>query len=370
MNQGLSTFLNISRWLAAFMVLIDHVRHLILVEIDQVEHKTILWKVLYFATGFGNEAVMVFFVISGFLVGALTLERWRTKGANLRAYISARVSRIYTVFIPALIVGFVIDCIGLHYFNDSELYSNSKVYAITSQISSWDFIGNLFMMQGILVEHFGSNRPLWSLANEWWYYCIFALIGMAITSKGNPRIGLIVAAIVFASLLPFKILILGGVWLLGFGVHAWINSRLWRPHPLFGIGIFLILIIVSRLGHNVLNDTVSAFSVGIGYVFALVSSSRTNILPLKRVNAFLAEFSYTTYLFHFPAMLFIVAANYQVFGLKFQVQPSAYGWFYIAGLALVLYLYCFVFSLLTERHTDFVRNKLSLYMGLKTDKFK
>ena len=89
-----STFLNISRWVAAFLVVIGHIRHLLFVDLKYVEHKTLFIKGMYFFTGFGHEAVIVFFVISGYLVGGITLERWRLNGADLASYFSARFSRI------------------------------------------------------------------------------------------------------------------------------------------------------------------------------------------------------------------------------------------------------------------------------------
>ncbi len=374
MNQGLSIFLNISRWFAAFLVLVDHLRHMILVNIDDVEQKTFICKLLYFGTGLGHQAVIVFFVISGYLVGALTLKKWQKNGPNFKAYISARVSRIYTALIPALIVGFILDFTGLHWFNASELYTNREQYRINSLITDISahldfttFAGNLFMMQRVVVEHLGSNGPLWSLANEWWYYCIFAFIGIAMTSVGNKKTVFLAAAILLASLLPFKMVAWGLIWSLGFVVHAWINSQVWRPHPLVGVSFFFTTMVASRyinIGDGIANEFISDLLVGVGYVAALVSVSNMTMLPLKRFNAFLADFSYSTYLTHFPAMLLLTAIGYQVFGLKFQVQPSAYGWLYISGLIMLLYVYCLGFSLLTERHTSFVRNKLDSYLGL------
>jgi peptidoglycan/LPS O-acetylase OafA/YrhL len=35
------------------------------------------------------------------------------------------------------------------------------------------FVGNLLQLQTIVVSSLGSNGPLWSLANEWWYYVLF-----------------------------------------------------------------------------------------------------------------------------------------------------------------------------------------------------
>jgi peptidoglycan/LPS O-acetylase OafA/YrhL len=37
------------------------------------------------------------------------------------------------------------------------------------------FVGNLAFLQTIAVPIFGTNGPMWSLANEFWYYLIFPL---------------------------------------------------------------------------------------------------------------------------------------------------------------------------------------------------
>lgn len=78
-KQDLSQFINVSRWLAAFFVLAGHASHLVLVDYKYVTEKSIFCKLIYFLAGFGHEAVMVFFVISGYLVGALTLDKWKQK---------------------------------------------------------------------------------------------------------------------------------------------------------------------------------------------------------------------------------------------------------------------------------------------------
>ena len=379
-KQGLSEFINISRWMAAFFVLAGHVSHLILVDYKYVIEKSILCKLVYFLAGFGHEAVMVFFVISGYLVGALTLDKWKQQGPNIQSYASARISRIYTVLLPALVTGFALDYIGLNWFNASELYTNSAQYntnslffTIGTALDLNVFFGNVFMLQGISVKTLGSNSPLWSLANEWWYYIIFALVGVAVTTANrNKKIVCAVLALLIAALLPKVMLILGGVWALGFLANAWINSNCWRPHPILGIGLFILVAIAARLNHqgdhqnydeSVIAEMIRGYLVGIAYVVALVSASNINKLPLKRFNQLLAEFSYTSYLTHFPAMVFIVAFAYQFFGIKFQVQPGTYGLLYTLLLILTLYAYSYVFSILTEQHTFSVRKKVDAYLG-------
>lgn len=382
MSGNLSVFINLSRWFAAFLVVISHLRNLILVDFKDIETNTILTKALYFVTGLGHEAVVIFFVISGFLVGGVTMRRWGESGPDLYSYSSQRISRIYTVLIPALLVGLLLDVVGLHWFNASGLYSDSGQYHVASlnsviaaTIDLPTFLGNLFMMQGILTGNLGSNGPLWSLAYEWWYYCVFALFGAGLTSSGKKRFSYVVLAFLLIVILPAKLILWGGIWVLGIAAYFWVVSSKWRPHPLLGVGLFLFAMVCSRVAPSsvgassndqLIFDFFKDFALAFFYVLALVSMSRVSAcLPMARVHEFLAEFSYTTYLFHFPFMLFIAAFGYQALGLNFKAQPGLYGILYFIASIILIYMYCYIFSLFTERYTSVVRKKLDSYIGLR-----
>lgn len=377
MNANLSSFLNVSRWFAAFLVVIAHIRHLIWIDYADVIHKSIVVKGVYFITGLGHKAVIIFFVVSGYLVGGLTLSKWLKHGPKLGAYVSARFSRIYTVLIPALLVGLGLDWVGLQWFNASELYTNAAKYSmsvhpdIAADMTITTLVGNLFMLQNILVGTLGSNAPLWSLAYEWWYYCLFGLFALAFTASGNRRIVFGLLGLSVAVLLPPKLLLWGTVWLLGLAAHFWLKSKVWRPPTWFGFGIFGLAMIASRLSHSSENtvqpDSYAVefgrdFVLGLAYTVTLVCTSRmTKSLAWPQLSAWLAEFSYSTYLIHFPALLLIVALGSQVFNLGFHVQPDTSSMIYMVALTFAVYIICYAFAQLTERHTNFVRTK--------TDKF-
>ncbi len=381
MKENVSTFLDMSRWLAALLVVVNHARSLVLVDFSDVQNKNILAKALYLATGLGHEAVVIFFVISGFLVGGLTLDRWQSRGPDMRAYASARVSRIYTALVPALIIGFALDYIGMRWFNASAIYTSISPYHIASinytMVSTMNLptlIGNLFMMQGTLTQPLGTNGALWSLAYEWWYYCIFACVAAAMTTGGNRRFAYAAGAFLIAVLLPFKLVLWGVIWVVGIFTHRWIRSTAWRPAPWLGMGLFLATLVASRLSHNVaaLENSVAGsfardFILGLGYALALASSSRMSRrgqpMRFARVHQELAQFSYTTYLFHLPALFLICGAIYQVSGQPFLQQPHLAGLSYLLGVTALAYAYCFAMSMVTERYTTSVRRRLDALVG-------
>lgn len=379
MTPGLSSYLNISRWLAALLVLVYHVRHLILVDYADLVHPKAWLKGLYALAGLGNEAVIVFFVISGFLVGGLTLSRWRQRGPDLAGYLSARISRLYTVLVPALLVGVALDWTGLHHFNASEVYTNAAQYQTNSlshhidqAISPSVFVGNLLMLQGVLTTPLGSNGPLWSLANEWWYYCVFALAAAALTGRGAGRLPLALGALVLVAVLPAKMMLWGLIWLLGLLAHAWLVSAWWRPPPAVGTLLFLGALLASRWSRGPFPPDAESHVVdftrdlllGLAYVVSLVSASRLRKpLPGHRLHDALADFSYTAYLCHFPIMLFAAAVAFQCWGWRIQVQADATGLAYFAGLSAAVYGSTYAMYWMAERHTPRVRARLDRLLG-------
>ena len=120
-----SDFLNLSRWLAAWLVVAEHARSLMFQDFGASGASGPLVKGFYFITGFGHEAVMIFFVISGYLVGGKVLHRLRAGTFRWRAYLCDRISRLYAVLLVALVLGWALDAAGARFFNDFGLYSNA-----------------------------------------------------------------------------------------------------------------------------------------------------------------------------------------------------------------------------------------------------
>ncbi len=339
-------------------------------------------KALYFFTGLGHEAVVVFFVISGYLVGGLSLQKWRTKGVNLGTYAVARVSRIYTVLIPGLLLGATLDWIGWHFFNHSALYTAAAQYGssmnttVSENLGLSTFLGNLLMLQGISVPRLGSNAPLWSLANEWWYYTAFALLagGLLAPSRGR-KAALLVLLLLLTVLLPPRLMLWVCVWCLGVAAAEWIERG--RRFPPFWLGALLFggALIASRLSHNVETaaDEAGVFSgfgrdllFGLAYTLLLVCAATglRRAPSFSRLHHRLADFSYSTYVIHFPVMLLMVAVAFSFGLVGVQVQPTTFNLTFLFVWIALVYVCCYGFFWLFERHTDKIRRGLgSLLLG-------
>src|SRR4051812_36495569 len=98
-----SLWLGLLRGLAALQVALAHLRAEIYPGLRGMDDAPIAYEVLAFFTGFAHQAVVVFFVISGWLVGGSLMNKWSQKQA-LQSYAIDRVSRLWTVLIPTFLL--------------------------------------------------------------------------------------------------------------------------------------------------------------------------------------------------------------------------------------------------------------------------
>src|ERR1700691_4713875 len=200
-----------------------HLRTLFFVDFKHVSRPSQLLKGIYFFTGFGSEAVLVFFVLSGFLISSAILGRRASETWSWRDYAIDRASRLYVVLIPGLFFGLLWDKLGSSIFASTGIYShpldNFAFAIVHTRMGIGTFLGNMFFLQTIVVPTFGSNGPLWSLANEFWYYILFPLaLGAGIAWKKRFILGALAFTILAALVAVFvgwQILAGFIIWLAG-----------------------------------------------------------------------------------------------------------------------------------------------------------
>jgi peptidoglycan/LPS O-acetylase OafA/YrhL len=69
-----SVHLDLIRGLSALAVLFGHARGLFFVDHRELESPGILVQFVYLVSGFGHQAVMVFFVLSGYFISSTVLQ--------------------------------------------------------------------------------------------------------------------------------------------------------------------------------------------------------------------------------------------------------------------------------------------------------
>lgn len=117
---------------------------------------------------------------------------------------------------------------------------------------SWECL----LPSAILVPCFGTNGPLWSLANEFWYYLLFPILLLLLLpgSRISTRVASLLLAAGILLFLPRSILLGGVIWLIGAGVFYLIQIgtvRRLTSHPVWRILSLLLTIgalLASRSG--------------------------------------------------------------------------------------------------------------------------
>jgi peptidoglycan/LPS O-acetylase OafA/YrhL len=129
-RQALNSWTDLFRAAAAVLVAVSHVRDILMEDY----HGNVLYAPFYTLTGFGHSGVVVFFVLSGFWITKSTM-RQIDSASFWPSYLIDRLSRLMIVVIPALILGGVLDMIGMHLFNLPAYLGSSGAKSLSVDVS-------------------------------------------------------------------------------------------------------------------------------------------------------------------------------------------------------------------------------------------
>jgi peptidoglycan/LPS O-acetylase OafA/YrhL len=345
--------------------MVGHVRGLFFLDYKDLAHASPAVTSLYAITGLGHQAVMVFFVLSGFLIGGAVLtalQRW-----TWIRYLVNRLCRLYLVLLPALLLTAVLDYIAYRQPGGRVLFDLPITHFNALPLAGHDslavFVGNALFLQTILVPTFESNSPLWSLANEFWYYMLFPALMLTVYSPNNMKrrlMGFLMAALILA-LLPGGIIIGFLIWLMGVAIHASpaLDARrgLRWGLKLVTMSIFFCTLMLLRAQRIPADWS----DIAVGGTFALwlyclvkIRTSRPAVPPLYEWWARLfSKCSYSLYAVHFPLVLLIRAS------LQSPLWAPSFRNLALGGsMCVAVFIFGLVSSRLTEAHNDATRAAL------------
>lgn len=270
-------------------------------------------------TSMGHSAVVVFFVLSGYLVGGSALSSFK-RGWKWAPYLTNRLTRLFVVLLPAIVFGAVLDTVGTHFLSGHALYQGWGQETVQGPVSSRltlpIALGNLAFLQTILVPTFGSNGPLWSLANELWYYMLFPLLLLAGYRNTSQiyRAGCLCLLGVILWSIGFPIAVEFPIWMIGAAIASR-PTTLRIPNRIRRIGMaasILCMFAVAMFQH-----AIPANSVVVDYLLAVpcgvliwIAHHRVHDgaeSSWSHVVGWVASMSYTLYLTHLPAMVLLTA---------------------------------------------------------------
>lgn len=360
-NAAQSLLISALRGLAALQVAASHLRAEIYPGLRTLEDPSLAYMGLAFFTGFAHQAVVVFFLISGWLVGGSLMNRFG-KPQALAQYAIDRFTRLWTVLLPTLLltlaVGLVIGAAA----------PGPVDFDPANEFSAASFAGNLFGLQTVTVPDFGGNYPLWSLAHETWYYIQFPLLLLVLAGGGVLRRAAAAAALVLLlATLRDMISLYFSLWLLG-AAFSRIRIDCGKACQALLLVVTLALFVYYRLrGTNddlVPGSFVQDIICSIPFLLLLASlqqpvdTAAPAYARANRLAVFFSEFSFSLYVLHIPVIELVRYLGRQYLGRE-RLDPNAatdFLWYFAVFGILVLAAY--VFYLLFERHTIRIRNAM------------
>jgi len=354
-----SILISLLRGTAAIVVATAHLRAAIYPSLRAISDPPIWFKMLAFVCGFAHQAVLVFFVISGWLVGGSLLNRLREPHA-IANYAIDRVTRLWTVLIPTFLLTLLIA------YDLGTVSPSEADLALANPYSATVFVGNLVGLQGVILPNFGENFPLWSLSNETWYYLLFPLLAIVLFGRaGGTRLACLALLVFACYMLPASLVGYFLIWLLGV---VFSRIRIDCGSNIRWSWAILVLLVSVYFRFNGELDAFEVRTLGqdllcsVLYLVLLSSfqfraSSRPRfVLFVRKVGKFFAEFSFTLYVIHVPLIGYLLRLSVNHFGLhQFSPTNSTHtGMFF--GMLSVLLACAYVSYLLFESKTYLVRN--------------
>ena len=297
-NQHVS--LESMRGLAAITVAIAHV-----IQFYLVRFYPDLFPYITFAA---QSSVMIFFSMSGFLIGKSIQSNTIKNGYfKLSVYAESRFKRIYPPLILSIVLIFVFHYISPYVFeavnnmlsdaykgtlNGKFLYQPSQIFAV------------LTFSNGISSPATPFNQPLWSLPFEVWYY---AIAGLLFTKKPLLAISAIIIFLCISSL-KFEFFIYSFVWFSGL-IISYIPATSER-HKYIAISSFVffafaalvawMLFVEKVIFLGYYNAAFGLFFTSFIYLFLVVLDKKISFLKNT------SKYSYTLYITHYPVLYFFL----------------------------------------------------------------
>jgi peptidoglycan/LPS O-acetylase OafA/YrhL len=315
------------RGAASFYILLHH-----FVRINLPEYENILPRFFVF----GQLAVLLFFLLSGFVVHYATLGQ--DPNMTFQSYFVRRFRRIFPVFIIALGIAYASASIIAGHLVDPEprnLVLNLLQFQDRDRPGNW-------------TEPYWHNAPLWSLSYEWWFYMWYFALHVIFLGRAAPQryavLGIAIAGFLTDVLWPNPV-----SHVASYLVIWWLGVELAREYLRHGIvtlknqwlSLLSVMVLTALWFVPVVIEWVQTHQVAwydhpaltfrhFLTVLAVVAGGWIWYKPLGlrgfdrmfRVFGWLAPVSYCLYVIHFPLLRLFAQFGHVGFLAFFYITPT------------------------------------------------
>lgn len=358
-------WMDIFRALAASLVAISHIRDIVLRDASNADG--VLTKAFYFLTGFGHIGVVVFFVLSGYWITRSVMNRiddprfWSS-------YLVDRLSRLWIVLFPVLLIGGSLDWLGANVWHFSNYLGTSGAHSLSQPVADtlgWkELAAAPVFLAAITVPALGSNGPLWSLSFEFWYYIWFPAVALLLFRRRFTFALLFLSLGLLSSALSYGFL----SWLIGSALHFALARLRGVPRlriETAGLAASLLvlfgLLVIGRIVQSEWLDPCLALGFGVFMLF-LCRCDPAFPTVLKPVASFGSMGSFSLYALHFPLAM---ALSGWLYGGQ-RREPSFATMMETGLLTLALIGIAWIFSRATEARTDTIRKFAKRQIAMRT----
>ncbi|MGM7672138.1 acyltransferase family protein [Microbacterium sp. A93] len=310
-------FLDLVRGVAAQAVLVGHA--VVIAFPALIGHKNFFYV--------QSWAVVVFLALSGYLIAGSVKRRLAAGTFTLAGYTKDRFARIFVPLVPLVPIVLIGDRVFLGNPPKTPLINNLNDGPLA-------IVTNLLMLQDNWViqgvdrvlgtdlsrRSLGSAAPWWTVGLEWWIYLAFGCLLALILAKTKYRfasvlVGLFALASVIGTTLSGNMLI--GAWIVGAALAWWapqLSSRAWTAIAAVSTAAVIGFLVLEP-------GSVYRFPVVAGTSVAILAAYRASdwsvLTPAARPIKFVANYSYSLYLIHFPLLIWTAAAAPGLLGIWF-----------------------------------------------------
>lgn len=224
------------RGISAIYVILDHIV-LLYKPYEYLPRYEFIIKMIF---GFGNQAVLLFFIVSGFSITYSSPFFNHPYEFNISEYFYKRFRRIYPLFFIAIAISVL------------TLLITEKAFEPRRTVLSLVFLTDI--SKGSISDPISTNYPIWSLSYEVIYYILFPSLFFLVNRFGKKKIfiSVLMVSIIAGSLnlliKPnhfFNVLQYSWVWLAGSILAEVYKSKL--PFEIIKINGYIVLSIAFML---------------------------------------------------------------------------------------------------------------------------